>query len=75
MLEKVRCTECSWWGTWDQRLSAPSPFMADEIISGCPKCRSIYSLVPLCDEPGCTQEVVAGTSTGTGPLRDREELE
>jgi len=38
-------------------------------IYGSPNCKSIDKLVVLCDESGCSQEVVCGTPTKTGYRR------
>lgn len=64
--DKVQCEVCAWIGTAAQILHAPSPFDADDILDGCPQCKSVNTLHALCDEPGCTEPVSCGTPTKDG---------
>jgi hypothetical protein len=62
--EKSRCCECDYVGTaW---LSAPHPFVAGDVVIGCPKCHAVDSLRRCCDFDGCAAPVSSGT-----PLGDR----
>ena len=63
---QFRCEGC--WlicvsGDW---LLAPSPFDAEELITGCKRCSSINSFVLLCDEDGC--EKIAGCGWQSGDV-------
>ena len=68
MTRKVKCEEyrCSWHGEEIEVLTASNPFNIDFIISGCPKCREINSIVYVCDEPECWETVSCGTRTSMG---------
>ena len=63
--KKVKCNEskCTWKGTLDEMLSAANPFDPNERISGCPICKTIESIISVCDEPECWAGVTCGTST------------
>jgi len=69
MTDKVLCKECDWHGLETEMLRAPNPFDAEEILTGCPKCKSVGSLVLACDEPECWQESSCGTPTPSGYRR------
>lgn len=66
--KKVRCAEhrCTWRGAEDQVLRAPNPFDKDAECWGCPECKSLDSMVRVCDEPDCWAIVTCGTPTPTG---------
>lgn len=68
---KWKCSEwrCGWHGDDEEILSAPDPFTTDGLIYGCPKCRTVESLVIVCDEPGCTAEGTCGWLSHTGYRR------
>lgn len=60
------CLECLWQGLRGDLLRGVNPFKTDEQIAGCPRCRSIDSAVPACDDEGCWELVTCGTSTPEG---------
>jgi len=60
------CAECDWSGTADAILEAPSPFDPDQVLCGCPECRTVGSLERLCDAPGCKNGASMGLPTATG---------
>ena len=66
MESKFKCKECSWHGMDSELLHAPNPFDIDELVVGCPHCKSVDSMVLVCDEPGCWLEVSCGTPTQKG---------
>ncbi len=47
-------------------LSAPNPFLEDEILVACPECKSISNLVYACDEPECWESSAAGFLSEAG---------
>jgi hypothetical protein len=65
---KVMCDSlrCGWRGQQSQTLSAPHPFISDEIICACPKCRDIGTIRTVCDEPGCWEFTSCGFPTKDG---------
>lgn len=63
---KVRCVECGWRGHENEMLLAPNPFDATDTVAGCPKCKSVDSLVSVCDEVGCDKDVNCGWPSGQG---------
>lgn len=65
-MNKVTCTECDFQGTDEMLLVASNPFDKDQEISGCPKCKSIETILVACDEPGCWKVASCGTPTEDG---------
>lgn len=63
---KYKCEDCGWLGFDREMLTAPNPFDPDDIVFGCPRCRSIDNFVGLCDEPGCNERGGMGTPTPNG---------
>ncbi len=65
---KVKCDElrCPWIGTEEQSLKAPNPFDAGDEVIGCPHCKSIGTIIYVCDEPGCWKDSTCGTPTLEG---------
>lgn len=60
--ERWSCKEClKWIGATGELLTAPNPFDPDDTIYGCPQCKSIDSMIQVCDEPGCTSVASGGT--------------
>lgn len=51
--DKMVCQECGARVHTDEMLTAPHPFLSDDTIIGCPKCREARCLETACDEPGC----------------------
>lgn len=68
-IESYRCTECDWHDYGRSYLSAKNPFDASEEISGCPKCKSINTIVDVCEFDGCWRAASCGTPTPEGYRR------
>lgn len=64
---KIKCTECGWKGLGKELLEAKNPFDDSDFISGCPDCKSINSVLYVCEEKGCWSEATCGTQT----IRDK----
>jgi len=64
-MKKVKCDvrRCGWQGADDDVLTGKNPFDYDDEIIGCPKCKSIDSIIPVCDEDGCWERASCGTPT------------
>lgn len=62
--EKWVCKECV--EVVLEHLSAPNPFDADDIIAGCPHCKSVSSLLQACHHPGCNQIASGGYPNALG---------
>jgi len=60
------CTECNWYGTIGEFLSAPNPFDENDSIIGCPNCKQVECIEAACDEPGCKKSASCGTPSGDG---------
>ena len=58
--DKVLCQECGWFGHNEDVLAAENPFDKDEMVYGCPKCKSVDSVISACDAPGCWKKVTCG---------------
>lgn len=65
-MNRVRCIECDNIHAENTLLTAPNPFDPTEIVTGCPTCKSVDSLVAVCDEPGCDKEVSCGWGSPSG---------
>ena len=65
MADKVRCENCGWHGTLDQALHEKSPF-SEEMLDGCPKCKTADTLRLVCDAFGCAALSTCGTPTANG---------
>lgn len=65
---KVVCSDrrCDWKGTDQELLRAKHPFMKNDTVSGCPKCKRINIVVYACEYSGCWERVTCGTSTENG---------
>jgi len=63
---KVICDECGWHGQEEEMLIAKNPFDESENVNGCPKCKSVDSMLVACDEPGCWKQTSCGTPTPDG---------
>ncbi len=63
---KVKCNECGWKGLDIDALEAANPFSPQDIIAGCPECKSVDTLDVVCDELGCWQLANCGTPTDNG---------
>lgn len=67
ILEKRRwrCMACGTKTPEPNLLTAPSPFDADNTLTGCPECRQCdEGFELLCDEPGCDSRANCGWPTG-----------
>lgn len=67
MSNKWKCQECA--VVVSEYLVAPNPFDATDSIIGCPNCKSVNSLLEVCDEPGCAEYSSCGFPTPTGYRR------
>ncbi len=65
-MNRYRCVNCDVISNESALLTAPNPFDATEIITGCPVCKSVDALVPVCDEPGCIKDVSCGWPSPAG---------
>lgn len=65
MLEKnkCKCKECNWKGFYEDVLKAPSPFDKNDEIYGCPICKVVNEIEPICEHPSCWR-----TATNGGPV-------
>ena len=63
------CKTCGVISTVEGMLSAPNPFIEDDMIYGCPKCRAIESFVGACDVQECPRKGTIGTPTPSGYMR------
>lgn len=68
MTKKVKCNErrCDWRGKDGEILQGKNPFDDEDIVNGCPKCKSIDSIVCVCDEKDCWNPVTCGAPTPEG---------
>jgi hypothetical protein len=63
-----RCDVCDEDVKQKDILRAPNPFDADDIVSGCPHCKSVYgegSFTEICEVEGCGKPATCGK-----PLRN-----
>lgn len=59
-MNRWRCSECSSC-FWDgEILRAPSPFDLDDIVTGCPSCKSVQSFEGACEMDGCDRAASGG---------------
>ena len=65
-MSRLRCVECSSIIDETAVLVAPNPFDHSEELHGCPTCKSVDSLVSVCDEPGCDKDVSCGWVSPAG---------
>lgn len=63
---KWLCEECGWVGQNADLLKASNPFEHDDILVGCPQCRSANCIVRACDHLGCARAASCGTPTDAG---------
>ncbi len=50
-------------------LSATNPFDPEDVITGCPNCKSVNRLRTTCDEPECWEPDTMGIGTTKGYRR------
>lgn len=55
-----KCKECEHICTHEQILYADNPFNSDEVICGCPQCKSVEAMERVCDVEGCERLVSCG---------------
>ncbi|KKL83145.1 hypothetical protein LCGC14_1977660 [marine sediment metagenome] len=65
---KTVCEMCEYQSSnaFLDHLNGVNPFNVEEIIHGCPECKSIDSFRSACDEPGCWELVSCGTPSAGG---------
>ena len=63
---RYKCDECGRVTTEDALLSAEHPFDAEDVVYGCPQCKSINCFSRVCDEPGCEDIATGGRPTPEG---------
>ena len=66
---KMACTDCDWMGSDKDHLLADNPFDPTDHIVGCPQCKSVNTMVELCDEPDCHRISSCGFPTDDGGYR------
>jgi MinD superfamily P-loop ATPase len=66
MSYRYRCEDCYNICEEHALLAAPNPFDATETVHGCPVCKSIGTLVPVCDVEGCERPVSCGWPSPKG---------
>lgn len=63
------CRECEEVVADADLLRAANPFDSEDIVFGCPACKSVSSFVGACDELGCKRQSSSGTPTPDGGYR------
>lgn len=63
------CKNCGTLVDAPKLLRAKSPFDDNDIISGCPHCKSIDCFILVCDEVGCVEEHTCGFHVDGGKYR------
>ena len=69
MTNRWKCEECEEIFDKADLLTAPNPFASNDIIFGCPNCKSVNSFTNVCDEPGCFRNATCGFPTSMGYRR------
>jgi hypothetical protein len=64
--KKRICKSCGWYGLDSEVLTAISPFDPDDVISGCPQCKEINTIMLACWAQDCWEEVTMGAFTRDG---------
>ncbi len=64
--DKVKCTECNWYGVISELLTADNPFLPTDTINGCPSCKEVNTMGRCCDRQGCWNTVSGGSPTKDG---------
>lgn len=64
--DKCVCEECGWQGSLGDQLHGVNPFDTEDKIYGCPRCKTIDRMYPVCDEPDCWKPVTCGSPTPDG---------
>ena len=65
-VKRSKCGVCDLICNNDEFLTAINPFDESDTIIGCPECKSIDSMVPVCDITSCTEVVSCDTPTAHG---------
>ena len=63
---KYICNCCQHKMLGQERLIAPNPFDATDVVIGCPKCKTVGDFQLICDEEGCWEQQSCGT-----PVKDK----
>ena len=63
---KCQCSQCDKHLMTDELLTHPNPFDLDDVIYGCPNCKSIDCFEKICDEDGCEDVASGGHPTSSG---------
>ena len=66
MKNQVTCEECSWMGDEDSILTDVNPFDPLDMIQGCPDCKSVNTLLAVCEYDYCQNIVTCGIPTDNG---------
>lgn len=61
-----KCKQCDHICRSADLLHAPHPFDKDDVVVGCPNCKSVDSFTAACDVDGCRHESSSGTPTTDG---------
>jgi hypothetical protein len=68
-VSKWKCRDCKKVSTGAELLRAPSPFDPEDILAGCPHCKSCEGFSEMCDQPGCDKDASCGWSSPNGYRR------
>ena len=68
-MRRFRCEVCDAIIPKGELMSAPSPFDPEDIIYGCPQCKSVAGFDEVCDEPGCVKPSSCGFQSEAGYRR------
>ena len=63
---KLMCGECDHFCTSTEILKATNPFDQDDTLIFCPNCKSVNTMICICDEPGCLSKATCGTPSADG---------
>ena len=63
---KRLCDECGWRGHDIEVVKAANPFDIEDVVVGCPKCRSVNAIKMVCDEQGCWEPSSCGETSEEG---------
>lgn len=66
MINKCKCMQCEHVCEESEVLIAQNPFDITDMVSGCPQCKSVDSLVTACDAEGCTRVATSGWPSPKG---------
>ena len=69
---KVKCFACDWTCLRAEVLIAENPFIKNQLLTACPRCREINVIIDVCDEPRCWEIKKYFTATKDGGRRTCE---